>query len=52
MNREIKKVYNAIVCGWVKNDRGTINKGIGRSPSDFRKKNLPEEAQEGNYAKQ
>ena len=38
MNREIKKVYNAIVSGWVKNDRGIINKTIGRSPNDFRKK--------------
>lgn len=37
-NREIKKVYNAIVSGWVKNDRGIINKTIGRSPNDFRKK--------------
>ena len=36
--REIKKTYNAIVSGWVKNDRGTINKPIGRSPSDFRKR--------------
>lgn len=36
--REIKKTYNAIVSGFVKNDRGTINKGIGRSPSDFRKR--------------
>jgi len=38
MNREIKKVYNAIVSGWVKNDRGIINKSIGRSPNDFRKR--------------
>ncbi len=37
MNREIKKTYNAIVSGWVKNDRGTINKPIGRSPKDFRR---------------
>ena len=34
----IKKVYVAIVNGWVKNDHGIINKPIGRSPSDFRKK--------------
>ncbi len=38
MNREIKKVYNAIVSGWVKDDRGVINKPIGRSPSDFRRR--------------
>jgi 23S rRNA pseudouridine1911/1915/1917 synthase len=36
-NREIKKTYNAIVNGWVKNDRGIINKPIGRSPKDFRR---------------
>lgn len=37
MNREIKKVYCAIVSGSVKNDRGVINKPIGRSPRDFRR---------------
>ncbi len=37
-NREIKKTYYAIVNGWVKNDHDTINKPIGRSPSDFRRK--------------
>src|SRR3989344_5655111 len=37
MNREVKKVYIAIVSGWVKNDRGIINKPIGRSPKDFRR---------------
>ncbi|MDE2399539.1 MAG: RluA family pseudouridine synthase [Patescibacteria group bacterium] len=36
-NREVKKTYNAIVNGWFKEDRGVINKPIGRSPSDFRK---------------
>lgn len=35
--RNIKKVYVAIVNGWVKNDRGVINKPIGRSPKDFRR---------------
>ena len=38
MNREIKKKYMAIVNGWVKNDHGIINKPIGRSPSDFRRR--------------
>ena len=33
----INKVYVAIVNGWVKNDRGIINKPIGRSPKDFRR---------------
>jgi len=33
----IKKTYVAIVNGWVKNDRGVINKPIGRSPKDFRR---------------
>jgi 23S rRNA pseudouridine1911/1915/1917 synthase len=37
-DREVKKTYNAIVLGWVKNDRGIVNKTIGRSPNDFRKK--------------
>jgi 23S rRNA pseudouridine1911/1915/1917 synthase len=36
-DREIKKTYNAIVSGWMKDDRGVINKPIGRSPSDFRR---------------
>ena len=36
-NREIKKTYVAIVSGWVKDDRGVINKLIGRSPTDFRR---------------
>lgn len=36
-NREIKKNYHAIVSGNVKNERGVINKPIGRSPRDFRR---------------
>ncbi|MCC7160490.1 RluA family pseudouridine synthase [Candidatus Nomurabacteria bacterium] len=36
-NKEIKKTYVAIVSGSVKNDRGIINKPIGRSPTDFRR---------------
>ncbi len=35
--RTIKKVYNMVVSGWVKHDRGLINKPIGRSPVDFRR---------------
>ncbi len=35
--RTIKKVYNTIVAGWVKNDHGILTKPIGRSPSDFRR---------------
>jgi 23S rRNA pseudouridine1911/1915/1917 synthase len=38
MDRTIKKTYYAIVSGWVKNDHDTINKPIGRSPSDFRRR--------------
>jgi len=38
MDRTIKKTYLAIVSGWLKNDHGTINKPIGRSPSDFRRR--------------
>ncbi len=36
-NREVKKTYHVIVSGWFKDERGVINKKIGRSPSDFRK---------------
>lgn len=36
--RTIKKTYVAIVNGSVKNDRGVINKPIGRSPKDFRRR--------------
>lgn len=36
-NRGIKKIYHAIVSGFVKDDRGIINKPIGRSPKDFRR---------------
>jgi len=34
----INKTYVAIVQGHVKNDRGVINKPIGRSPADFRRR--------------
>ena len=37
-NREVKKNYLTIVSGFVKNDHGIINKSIGRSPSDFRRR--------------
>ena len=36
--REIKKVYHTVVSGFVREDRGVINKPIGRSPNDFRKR--------------
>jgi 23S rRNA pseudouridine1911/1915/1917 synthase len=36
-NREIKKTYIAIVSGNLKNERGVINRPIGRSPKDFRR---------------
>jgi 23S rRNA pseudouridine1911/1915/1917 synthase len=36
-DRKIKKIYHAIVSGNVKNERGIINKPIGRSPRDFRR---------------
>ena len=36
-DREVKKTYFAIVSGQVRNDRGVINKPIGRSPVDFRR---------------
>lgn len=37
INREIKKVYNTIVSGFMRDDHGVINKPIGRSPKDFRR---------------
>jgi 23S rRNA pseudouridine1911/1915/1917 synthase len=37
-NHEIKKVYHAIVFGWLKNDSGTVDEPIGRSPTDFRRR--------------
>ncbi len=37
-NREIKKTYVTVVDGWMREDRGVINKPIGRSPSDFRRR--------------
>jgi len=33
----IRKTYVAIVDGWVRLDRGIVNKPIGRSPKDFRR---------------
>ena len=36
-DRIVKKTYVAIVSGSVKNERGVINKPIGRSPADFRR---------------
>src|SRR5690348_14444817 len=36
-DRTIKKAYVAIVDGWMRDDHGTVNKPIGRSPSDFRR---------------
>jgi|SRR3989338_2118524 len=38
VNREIKKIYHAIVVGNVKKDHEIINKPIGRSPKDFRRR--------------
>ena len=35
--RTLQKTYVAIVNGWLKNDKGIVNKPIGRSPSDFRR---------------
>ena len=38
MIHEIKKTYIAIVSGYIKNEKGKIDKPIGRSPSDFRRR--------------
>ena len=37
-NRKVNKVYNAFVWGEMKNDRGIIDKPIGRSKNDFRQR--------------
>lgn len=37
-DRVVKKIYHAVVSGYLKNDHGIINKSIGRSPSDFRRR--------------
>ncbi|MBP6883611.1 MAG: RluA family pseudouridine synthase [Candidatus Pacebacteria bacterium] len=36
--RTVKKIYHTVVSGFMKEDRGVINKPIGRSPSDFRRR--------------
>jgi len=38
MDRNIKKTYVAFVAGHINNEKGKINKPIGRSPSDFRRR--------------
>lgn len=35
--RKVHKVYNAFIYGNLKDDRGMIDRPIGRSPNDFRK---------------
>lgn len=37
-NKEIKKTYQALVYGYIKNKSGIINQPIGRSAKDFRMK--------------
>ncbi len=37
-NREVRKTYHAIVSGFIKSDSGVIDKPIGRSPNDFRRR--------------
>ena len=37
-NRKVNKVYNAFVWGEMKDDRGIIDKPIGRSKNDFRRR--------------
>lgn len=39
-NHTIKKIYNAFVYGNPKNDRGVIDKAIGRDSRDFRQKTV------------
>jgi 23S rRNA pseudouridine1911/1915/1917 synthase len=36
-DREIKKIYHAVLNGSVRDDHGFVKKSIGRSPNDFRK---------------
>ncbi len=37
-NKEIKKIYHAVVSGFIKNEKGIVDKPIGRSPSNFRRR--------------
>jgi 23S rRNA pseudouridine1911/1915/1917 synthase len=37
MEREVRKMYNAFVWGIIKEDKGKIERPIGRSKTDFRK---------------
>jgi len=37
-NKMVKKIYHAIVSGFVKKDHDVVNKPIGRSPRDFRRR--------------
>jgi 23S rRNA pseudouridine1911/1915/1917 synthase len=37
-NRSVKKQYQALTYGWIKNDEGEIDEPIGRSSKDFRMK--------------
>jgi len=36
-DREVRKIYIAIVSGDMKDERGVVNRAIGRSPRDFRR---------------
>ncbi len=36
-DRKVHKIYNAFIYGDMKDERGMINRAIGRSPNDFRK---------------
>lgn len=36
-HKNIKKTYIAVVNGWLKENKGVVNKFIGRSPRDFRR---------------
>ena len=39
-NRELSRVYEAIVCGKVKNDAGTIDAPVGRHPTDRKRQSV------------
>lgn len=45
-NREVKKVYRALLYGNVKQDTGIIDAPIGRSKKDFRSRSVPDPFEE------
>jgi 23S rRNA pseudouridine1911/1915/1917 synthase len=41
-NRSLSRIYEAVVCGRIKNDTGTVDAPIGRHPSDRKRQTVTE----------